>query len=239
MEKTVAVLFPIALEAILFASAAGAREPTPIKTCQTISQPGSYELANNLTSNGNNCLVITADFVTIDLAGFSITDTRPEVPNPTTAIAAGDNTRGIAVRNGSISSFGSGVDLAGDGSLVEGLRVICGIGGSGIGAKGIVKSNTVEGCGGPSFDRGGPGIFATGIVTGNFVTGSVGGMSIGRGSTVTGNTVTDTLFTAGISVGCPSNVSDNTVVNINIFQGMKNLIRLDGEGCNNTNNVAP
>ena len=49
---------------------AAARE-TKITTCQTISQPGSYELANNLTATGD-CLVITADGVTIDLAGFSI-----------------------------------------------------------------------------------------------------------------------------------------------------------------------
>jgi hypothetical protein len=48
---------------------ASAREPIPIKACQTISQPGSYELANNLTSSGD-CLVIAANFVTIDLAGF-------------------------------------------------------------------------------------------------------------------------------------------------------------------------
>ena len=37
----------------------------------------------------------------------------------------------------------------------------------------------------------------------------------------------------GISVQCPSNVTDNTAVNngTNLF--------LQGDGCNNTNNVAP
>jgi hypothetical protein len=97
-------LFPIALalSAIVLVPVAAAREPTMIKACQTISQPGSYELANNLTATAGDCLMITASFVTIDLAGFSIIDTRPEVPNPAAAIVAGDNTSGIAVRSGSI-----------------------------------------------------------------------------------------------------------------------------------------
>jgi len=72
-----AALFPIALAlgAIVLVPEASAREPLPIKACQTISQPGSYELANNLTATGD-CLVIAASFVTIDLAGFSISTTN-------------------------------------------------------------------------------------------------------------------------------------------------------------------
>ena len=50
------------------------------------------------------------------------------------------------MRNGSISSFFEGIDLRGDGSIVEGLRVggpcPCGIG---ISAKGIVRGNTTVG----------------------------------------------------------------------------------------------
>lgn len=68
-----AALFSIALAlgATILVPAASAREPTPIKACQTISKPGSYELANNLTATGD-CLLIATDFVTIDLAGFLI-----------------------------------------------------------------------------------------------------------------------------------------------------------------------
>ena len=45
------------------------------------------------------------------------------------------------MRNGSISGFGTGVDLGGEGSVVEGLR-LSGKGGSliGIAAKGIVRA---------------------------------------------------------------------------------------------------
>jgi len=55
--------------------------------------------------------VITADFVTIDLAGFSISGpggaaTTREILVPERGVAVG-----IAVRNGSISGFGNAVDL--------------------------------------------------------------------------------------------------------------------------------
>ena len=121
--------------------------PTEIKKCQTIDKPGSYKLVNNLTSSNAiaNCLAITADFVTIDLAGFAILGTRGG-----TAIRGPSGT-GITVRNGSIANFQTGVDLSlANGSIVEGLRVRgdpFGIG-TGITASGIVKGNTVGG-GGP------------------------------------------------------------------------------------------
>jgi hypothetical protein len=74
--------------------------------------------------------VITADFVTIDLGGFSMTG----------GIAAGAGVlaqgKGIVVRNGSISGYETAVSL-GDGSIVEGLRVSgLGVRGNGIFARG-------------------------------------------------------------------------------------------------------
>jgi hypothetical protein len=112
-----AALFPIALVlgAITLAPPADAREPTMIKACGTISQPGSYELADNLTTTGN-CLVITADFVTIDLAGFSI-DGGGSYQKLTLILSgilaqpANGQLEGIAVRNGSITGFLNAVDL--------------------------------------------------------------------------------------------------------------------------------
>jgi hypothetical protein len=235
-----AVLFPItlALGAISLAPGAGA-QPTEIATCQKISQPGSYKLADNLTFTGTTgtCLSITANFVTIDLAGFTISG--PDllvIPFAnTTAISAGNATTGIAVRNGSISGFGVGVDLGGAGSTVEGLRVFGGGTSSlGIAATGIVKGNTVDGIVGTPGT--GVGISAIGIVTGNYATNNrVAGIEIGQGSTVIGNNATDNHDPGiGIEVSCPSNVTDNTAVN-NAYQ---NLL-LNGTGCNNTNNVAP
>jgi hypothetical protein len=103
--KRLAALLAIAV-AMFLTSAAGAREPTKIEKCQTISQPGSYELVSNLTFSGppeGACLVITADFVTIDLAGFSITNGVVGGVGILTLPSSGE-LRGIAVRNGSISS---------------------------------------------------------------------------------------------------------------------------------------
>jgi hypothetical protein len=97
-----------------------------------------------------------------------------------------------------------------------------------------VRGNTVSIASAPS---GSVGITATGIVSGNYAFGNRSiGMEVGQGSTVIGNTVTDTGVSPGIGlfVACPSNVTNNTAVN----NPGGNLV-LNGNGCNNTNNVAP
>ena len=224
-------LGPIILAPVGASARADGREEGPfeIEKCQTIDKPGSYKLVNNLVAT-NDCLVITADFVTIDLAGFTIKAGTLGIGK---GIAAQD-VMGIAVRNGSISGFSSGVDLGDDGSIVEGLRVV---GGAsfftvlGIAAKGIVKGNFVAEFGG-SGSVPGIGIDATGTVASNYVlNGGFAGIRIGQGSTVIGNTIMDAF--SGLVVDCPSNLTDNTAVN-----NGTNLV-LNGDGCNNTNNVAP
>jgi hypothetical protein len=246
--KSSGALFPITLALGVVTVALGSAQaqdsrqegPIEIEKCQTIGQPGSYKLVNNLilTLSGTTtavCLQIATSFVTIDLAGFTISWPGPHgAPiNPTTAIAAGNDTTGITVRNGSISGFGTGLDLEGSNSIVEGLHV----GGPcpcerGIVATGIVRGNTVSGLAAPG---GGVGITATGIVSGNYAfRNRYTGMEVGQGSTVIGNTVTDTFQGPGLFVDCPSNVTNNTAVN----NGGGNLV-LNGTGCNNTNNVAP
>jgi hypothetical protein len=185
--------------------------------------------------------VISANFVTIDLAGFTITSSGGgSTEGITTKAELLGQLQGIAVRNGSISNFFVGVDLAAvDGIIVEGLRVSCGTSlGEGItstlGTAGIVKGNTVISCEN--------GIEATGVITGNTVSfvgvpnNGVIGILASQGSTVIGNTATgfaQSNISVGINVFCPSNVTDNTAVN-----NTTNL-KLNGDGCNNTNNVAP
>lgn len=82
MNKTMAGM---ALAAIVLAFGAQAQDgregPIEIDKCQTISQPGSYKLVNNLTvsgPSGGTCLPITVSNVTIDLAGFSIISLNPQ-----------------------------------------------------------------------------------------------------------------------------------------------------------------
>jgi hypothetical protein len=235
--------FPIvlALGAIILAPGGGAQArdgreegPTEIEKCQTISQSGSYKLVNNITApfNNVNCLAITADFVTIDLAGFAIIG-GPNTFNGVAATPRSGRLRGIAVRNGSIQDFaGNGVDLGQtDGSIVEVLRVSGGpLEGpnsqlTGIIADGIIKGNTLSG-------YIGAGMVAAGTITGNEASHNFNGIIAQAGSTVIGNTATDNRSN-GIVVECPSNLTDNTAVNNGIN------LTLNGNGCNNTNNVAP
>ena len=252
-HETTSSSFPIALAlgATILVPGPGAQAaPTAITACQTITQPGSYVLANDLTSTSADCLVITTSFVTINLAGFSIS-----VGLPRTAILATSGTplQGIAVRNGSITaSAGVNLDAAG-GSIVEGLRVF--VLGAGISATGIVRGNAVTG-GSANVPVSQFGINASGIVTDNYVTGfgratgiiadgivrgntatnNLGGIHAGAGSTVIGNTATNNSgfgMGFGISADCPSNLTDNTAVN-----NHTNLV-LNGDGCHNEDNVAP
>jgi hypothetical protein len=238
MNKTMARITLAATLASLSvgAQAQDAREgPIEIDKCQTINQPGSYKLVKNLTFNGpsgGTCLSITASFVTIDLGGFTITGILHDFPPNDGAIVAGDNSTGITVRNGSISGFSDGVNLPGTGSIVEGLRVFEGDH-LGIAANGIVKGNTVVGIFGPGPGNG-TGISASGVISGNYASENrASGIFAEQGSTVIGNTVTKTISGVGIFVNCPSNVTDNTATG-----SFPNLV-LNGNGCNNTNNVAP
>jgi hypothetical protein len=168
----------------------------------TIDKPGTYTLVHNLPgplSGPGDCLEIAADFVTIDLAGFTISG-----PGGGAGIAALTSGQGLAVRNGSISGFTIGIDLKlADGSIVEGLRVV-GTSVSNVDgtiASGIMKGNTVI-----SYQTG---IIATGTVTGNYaLSNSSIGFLIGAGSTVIGNTATGGR--GGFLVSCPSNVTEQT-----------------------------
>jgi hypothetical protein len=240
MNKTMA---GITLAATLASLPAGAQErgvreegPIALDRCQTISQPGSYKLVNNLTATGSAgsvCLSITANFVTIDLAGFMIAGGESVF---WAAIEAGNNTSGITVRNGSILGpfVVGGVRLDGDGSTVEGLRV-SGAMAVGIVATGIVRGNTAVGLSPPSGHTGGVAIAANGAITGNYVSGNKGvGILAGQGSTVIGNTATKSSADFGMEVLCPSNVTDNTITGNHLGN-----LSLQGNGCNNTNNVAP
>jgi len=65
---------------ILLFSAASASAATSINACQTISVPGEYVLTANVTSNAT-CFEVTADDVTIDGDGYSITGSGPNDGN--------------------------------------------------------------------------------------------------------------------------------------------------------------
>lgn len=82
--------------------------PRVLNACQVLTEPGSYIVNRNLQSNGD-CLVVAADFVTIDLGGFVLSGTGAG-----SGVAGQGLTewRATAVKNGTITGFGNGVNLS-------------------------------------------------------------------------------------------------------------------------------
>ncbi len=204
--------------------AKGPAGPTQIKSCGTLSEPGSYVVVQNLTAAGD-CLVIAADFVTIDLAGFTLTGDGATGEGITDRSAGHV---GVVVRNGAVTEFGFGVRIASGSRLtIEGVRAVNNnVHGMSIGMNSIVRGNIVSGNGsiGISADTGS-------IVTGNIASDNGDdGIAVESGSTVSGNTSTNnTVF--GIDVVCPSNVIGNTL------QGNNGADLSDPTGCNLADNL--
>jgi Right handed beta helix region len=171
----------------------------------TISLPGSYRLASNLTvpNSSTNAIVIAADNVTLDLNGFSIlgpTDCSGglnpcanAVSDPNMVVGFGISTANlfaggglqfnITIRNGTIQGMGNqGIFLEGDSHLVEYMHVRSnGWGGIDIGegpdrGGSIVQHNTAE-------RNGGYGIsIVEGLVSHNSVAFNTNGIFVFAGS---------------------------------------------------------
>jgi hypothetical protein len=208
-----AVLFSIvlAITATLLVPGAGLQAAAlRITNCQTINQPGSYVLTNNLTVTTNQtCLVIAVDAVTIDLAGFSIRGTNQNEGGIIAAepIVSGQITilHGITVRNGSISNLMSGINLNTADELSSRTCTFSNNLSDGIDADGIVRNNTVVG-------NGDNGIFALGIVAGNYASSNENGIS-GSG-VLSGNSAIDN-HNCGINAFASGLPSGSTVIGNN------------------------
>jgi hypothetical protein len=87
--------------------------PAPI----TISTSGSYYLTQNISATGQTAITITASEVTLDLNGFSLIGDNTAGKNGITIQGAISD---VAIRNGSITSFG-GYGINGTGA--SGVRV--------------------------------------------------------------------------------------------------------------------
>ncbi|HVO65988.1 MAG TPA: right-handed parallel beta-helix repeat-containing protein [Syntrophales bacterium] len=182
----------------------------------TITQPGSYVLEHNLVvpSTGTTAILVQADNVTIDLNGFAILGPMvctgvPLVCNHHTGTGRGIDAgshQNIKVYNGTVSGMGeTGININGDGAIIESVRVASN-GGHGISiASGTVSANTVN-------KNGGDGIYVgTGTVKGNTVYKNGGtGIIVDGGGTVSANTVNNNGGD-GIYFGDDSTVSTNTV----------------------------
>ena len=225
----------------------------------TISQSGSYRLTGNLVvpDLDTTAIQITADFVTLDLNGFSIagpgvctTSPTTVCPAPGTGVgiqATGSQApfpRGIRVVNGSVHGMGLlGIQLNGLGSSVERVTVDSNAGG-GMGVQGAVIQSAAT-------QNGNFGILAMSIrdsiarqnagdgiilgIDGGIASGNVSSENGGIGLAVQLGTATgNTAFLnhdAGIAAICPSTVVGNTVVT-----NGSSSIETHNDGCTVANN---
>ena len=189
--------------------------PRVINSCQTLTEPGSYVVNRNLQATGD-CLVVAADFVTIDLDGFVISGsgTGFGVGSPTLVVR-----RSIAVRNGAITGFGTGVylDYASDVTIE---RVIA----SANAGTGIVVGNYSSVRGSQAVTNGGTGIRVGigGNVNGNTVArNGANGISTVEGASVLNN-VSRNNAGNGVVMDCPGLFMGNTSSN-NLGQNFQDI----------------
>jgi parallel beta-helix repeat protein len=206
-----------ALGTLTCVASAGAAEA--IKSCGTLSTFGRiYVLAADLTSCGD-CLVVTRDRITIDLAGYTISGSCDGVGAGVTD--SGTALQGTTVKNGTITGFADGVLLANSTSNQILNLTSSGNSGDGInvGARSNVKGCVIEDNGLNGLIIGDFGHVQDCTITGHVGTEGSGGFGIVGAARllVRDNDVVDNLV--GIVVGDSSNVSFNTASN-NVFSGL-------------------
>jgi hypothetical protein len=120
------VLF-LAVGLTLFALSANAA--VGVGSCTVIDRPGSYARTTNIKATpaqlktpGPACILILADFVTLDLGGFSITGPGAGFGVYSTA-GPGHYLVGTLVTNGIVTNFHRGIALEGAGQTAEKVRV--------------------------------------------------------------------------------------------------------------------
>src|ERR1700722_17085384 len=104
---------------------------------------GSYLVSNNITAPANTtCLTITANQVTIDLNGFTITSSG--TGNGIYAPARAN----LTVRNGSVNGFARAIYATGAGVVIDGVRTAAGAqNGFSVGDNATVRNSYVTGHG--------------------------------------------------------------------------------------------
>ena len=209
----------IAVAACACAALPAVAAPRVINACQVITESGSYVVNRNLQAAGD-CLVVAADFVTIDLDGFVITGsgTGNGVGGPVLV-----DRRSISVRNGAITGFANGVYLE-YASDVTVERVTA----SANTNNGIVVGNYSSVRASQAVTNGGTGIRVAigGNVNGNTVArNGLNGISTVEGASVLNN-VSRNNGRNGVVMDCPGLFMGNTSSN-NVMQ---NFVDISG-GC--------
>ena len=175
-----------ALAAVFLACASAQAAPRVLNNCTTINESGAYVVGRNISATGD-CFVIAADFVNLDLDGFTLTGngTGAGISQLMPVFGVGGR-RGMVVRNGAVTNFQRGVALEFSiGGRVEGMTVSGNTGTAiRLGDNGAAVRNTVMNNGGNGIE-----IALGGLAEGNQVRDNGVGILMGNGANVTGNTV--------------------------------------------------
>ena len=238
--KTTSLAALAAVAAALASPALAA--PTKISSCpKVITQPGLYEVQDNLDSVGT-CITVRTDSVTIDLGGYRIRGDG----TGSAVFAQGGGFFNTTVRNGTVMNFRIGIDLM-SGS-VDNVSSLNNTNAGILVATGAIRNSRAEG----NTNQYGIVISTGSTVTGNVVVGNLLGILASPGSIVHGNAVFGNAQGGivsgspgasitnnsvmnngswGIMVTCPSLLLANTVLN------QTSNMALTGVGCKDEHNV--
>ena len=241
-------IFPFAAALACSCALATLAAPTQITACTTIAVPGSYILANNLSSFGD-CIVIATSYVTLDLNGFAMEGLGKGGSAVTEQ--PGNSFHAITVRNGNIVRYARAILLAksvavtveritamdntsdavttGDDSIVRDSAMQSN-GGNGLrmGMRALVRGNTVSMNGGIGVSAG----MGAQIVDNTIGHNKASGIVADEGANVVHN-VSRNNGADGIFVECPSAVVGNAATN-NLGQNLDLL----GGACETGHNSA-
>ena len=220
----------IALFLVVYTFSSAARAQQVIKECQDIDESGSYVLGNNLPNNDSlngRCISIRADFVTLDLGGYTIRGNN----KGDGVTDRGNRRRSIVIRNGNVTNFRTGINLSNtNDAVVERVQAVRNTRDGIVARRGcrlkdnIANRNDLKGI----VVTDGKCLVANNLTSFN---GDSGMRIAGGGNTVSGNTA-DNNEGQGLEVGCPSNVIGNTIEN-NVIGGIGFL----SGGCNDFDNL--
>jgi hypothetical protein len=226
-RKLSAAVFLAALTVLAFAASAGAVDGT-IEINQAkvmaaggfpyaISTSGSYRLTGNLTDSNidADAIVVSANHVTIDLNGFSITGPGTTSFNGVNGFSAG----ALTVENGTVTGFNSGTAAgvyAGNNCIVRNVHVESN-------TNGIVAGNNcvIQGCTANSNSNDGINTLGGTAISGNAVdsNSNLGIYCEGTGCLISGNTI-DNNGSSGIysndgTTGYGANVLNSNGAGVN------------------------
>lgn len=186
--KKAALLIMLCMSVPLFAA--------PAVDCGTLSSSGPYTLNESVSISGSNCFTVTADNVTIDCAGFSITGDG-------TYYGIYSNATNTTIKNCGIISFFHAIFFQGatNGAISNTTASTTAVLGSGIYLSNASDYNTISGCAAVSDT--GVAIYIKSDSNHNIIINSNGSSSSSQGIRLESgyNTVINSIGTSGIQPG--------------------------------------